>query len=159
MLRSKLRLKALALAVPLAAAAFFARDRLIPTSHPCIAVANTSVEIADLPWHADLHVAFTEDPAAATVRVQITDSAATADFAIADDTDAEETSACEANPATHGVSIQDKAASGTPVIYLTHDGPADYRIFVRSKSFSRRDAAALVVGAGISGHPQRAASL
>ena len=159
MLRSKLRLKALALVVLLAPAAFFARGGLLPSSHPCIAVANTSVEMTDLPWHADLHVAFTDDPAAATVRVQITDSAATADFAIADDNEAAETSACEANPATRGVSILDAAASGTPVIYLTHDGPADYRIFVRSKSFSQRDAAALVVGAGISGHPQQAASL
>jgi hypothetical protein len=159
MLRSKLRLKALALVVPLGAAAFFARGGLLPTSHPCIAVANTSVEMTDLPWHADLHVAFTDDPAAATVRVQITDSAATADFAIADDNEATEASACEANPATRGVSILDAAASGTPVIYLTRDGPADYRIFVRSRSFSQRDAAALVVGAGISGHPQQAASL
>lgn len=159
MLRSKLRLKVLASVIPLVAAAFLARSGLLPTSHPCIAVANTSVEMADLPWHADLHVAFTDEPAAATVRVQITEDAQTADFALVDDNDAAETSACEANPATRGVSIQDKAASGTPVIYLTHDGPADYRIFVRSKSFSQRDAAALVVGAGIGGHPQQAASL
>ncbi len=159
MLRSKLRLKALASVVPLAAAAFFARDRLLSTSHPCIAVANTSVEIAELPWHADLHVAFTEDPAAATVRVQITEDAQTADFAIADDNEAAELSACEANPATRGVSVLDAAAKGTPVIYLTHDGPADYRIFVRSKSFSQRDAAALVVGARLADHPQQAASL
>jgi hypothetical protein len=159
MLRSKLRLKALALVVPLGAAAFFARDGLLSTSQPCITVANTSVEIAELPWHADLHVAFTEDPAAATVRVQITEDAQTADFAIADDNDAAETSACEANPATRGVSILDAAAKGAPVIYLTHDGPADYRIFVRSRSFSQRDAAALVVGAGITEHTQQGASL
>ena len=157
-----LRLKVLASVVPLAAAAFFARGSLLSTSHPCIAVANTSVEMAELPWHADLHVAFTDNPAAATVRVQITESAETADFALVDDNDSAEGSACEAGPATRAVSIQDRAARGTPVIYLTHDGPADYRIFVRSKSFSQRDAAALVVGAGVAGiadHPQRAASL
>ena len=34
------------------------------------------------------------------------------------------------------------------MIYLSPDGPADYRIFVRSKTFTARDAAALVVGAG-----------
>jgi hypothetical protein len=33
------------------------------------------------------------------------------------------------------------------VIYLSTNGPADYRIFVQSKSFSVRDAAALIVGA------------
>jgi hypothetical protein len=157
-----LRLKVLASVVPLALVALFARSSLFSTAHPCIAIANTSVEIAELPWHADLHVAFTDDPAAATVRVQITEDARTADFAIVDDNDAADASACEVNPATRAISISDLAERGTPIIYLTHDGPADYRIFVRSKSFSQRDAAALVVGAGIAGtseHPQRAASL
>lgn len=154
-----LRTKALASVVPLLAAAFFARGSLFSSSHPCIAISNTSVEMAELPWHADLHVAFTEDPAVATVRVQITENAEAADFAIVDDNDEREASACEANPTTRAISISDTAARDTPVIYLTHDGPADYRIFVRSKTFSPRDAAALVVGAGIAGRPQQAASL
>jgi hypothetical protein len=151
-----LRFKILASAVPLFVAAFFARDGLLPGPHPCIAIASTSVEIADLPWQADLHVAFTDDPQAATVRVQITESAETADFALVDDADTAEAGACEANPATQAVSISKTAASGMPVIYLSHEGPADYRIFVRSKTFTQRDAAALVVGAG---HPLKAASL
>jgi hypothetical protein len=151
-----LRFKILASAVPLFVAAFFARDGLLPGPHPCIAIASTSVEIADLPWQADLHVAFTDDPQAATVRVQITESAETADFALVDDADTAEAGACEANPATQAVSISETAASGMPVIYLSHEGPADYRIFVRSKTFTQRDAAALVVGAG---HPLKAASL
>jgi hypothetical protein len=159
MLRSKLRLKALALVVPLGAAAFFARGGLLPTSHPCIAVANMSVEMTDLPWHADLHVAFTDEPTAATVRVQITEDADAADFAVVDGTDAAEANACEANPAIQAISISDVAASGTPVIYLSNDGPADYRIFVHSNAFSQREAAALVVGAGMARHPIKAASL
>jgi hypothetical protein len=153
-----LRMKILASAVPLAIAAAFAHGNLLPGPHPCIAVANMSVEIADLPWQADLHVAFTENPTTATVRVQITDDAQAADFAIVDDTDAPNTGACEANPTTRAISISD-AARGTPVIYLTHDGPADYRIFVRSKNFTEHDAAALVVGADVAGRPQQAASL
>jgi hypothetical protein len=151
-----LRLKILASAVPVLVAAFLARGGLLPGPHPCIAITNTSVEIADLPWHADLHVAFTDDPALATVRVQITESAETADFALVDGADETESGACEAHPATHAVSISGAAESGSPVIYLSHEGPADYRIFVRSKTFSLRDAAALVVGAG---HPLKAASL
>ncbi|SRR5579871_292341 len=147
-----LRTKALASVVLLAVVAFLARGSLMPASHPCIATSNTSVEMAGMPWHADLHVAFTEDPKAATVRVQITESAETADFALVDDMDAAETNACEANPA-HAVSIAETAASGAPLIYLSHDGPADYRIFVRSKSITQRDAAALVVGAGLAGDP------
>jgi len=154
-----LRLKILASVVPLLVAAFFARGGILPGPHPCIAMANTSVEIAALPWNADLHVAFTNDPQAATVRVQITESAEAADFALVDDADNAEPGACEANPATHAVSVSPTAESGNPVIYLSHDGPADYRIFVRSKTFSLRDAAALVVGAGVAKHPLEAASL
>ena len=148
-----LRFKVLASVVPLVAVALFARGGLLPGSHPCIAVANTSVEIASLPWHADLHVAFTDDPLAATVRVQITEDADAADFAFVDGADAAEANACEANAATQAVSIGERGAKGTAVIYLSNDGPSDYRIFVRSNSFSQREAAALVVGAGIANRP------
>jgi hypothetical protein len=152
MLRLRLRFKVLASAVPLVAIALFARGGLLPGSHPCIAISNTSVEIASLPWHADLHVAFTDDPKDATVRVQVTEDADDADFAFVDGADTPEPNACEANPATQAVSISQTTASGAPVIFLSTDGPADYRIFVRSNSFSEREAAALVVGAGIAGH-------
>ena len=143
-----LRFKILASAVPLLILGFFARGELLPGPHPCIAVANTSVRISDMPWVADLHVAFTDDPKLATVRVQLSDSADAADFAVIDDAESAETGSCEANPATRRVSITQSPAPDMPVIYLSPDGPADYRIFVRSKTFSVRDAAALVVGAG-----------
>jgi hypothetical protein len=142
-----LRFKILASAVPLIVAAVFARGGLLPGPRPCIAIADMSVQIADLPWRADLHVAFTDDPAAATVRVQISDNAEAADFAVVDDADDAESGACETNAATRFVSVSANPAGGAPVIYLSHDGPADYRIFVRSKTFSVRDAAALIVGA------------
>jgi hypothetical protein len=154
-----LRFKILASSIPLIVAAVFARGGLLPGTHPCIAVADTSVEIASMPWHADLHVAFTDDPAAATVRVQISESPEAADFAVVDDVDSAESGACEANAASRSVAISADPAGGAPVIYLSHDGPADYRIFVRSKTFSVRDAAALVVGAGVGHHPLDAASL
>jgi hypothetical protein len=154
-----LRFKVLASSIPLLVAAVFARGGLLPGTHPCIAVADTSVQIASMPWHADLHVAFTDDPAAATVRVQISDSPEAADFAVVDDVDSAESGACEANAATRLVAISASPAGGAPVIYLSHDGPADYRIFVRSKTFTLRDAAALVVGAGVGHHPLEAASL
>jgi hypothetical protein len=156
---SMLRFKVLASAVPLVAIALFARGGLLPQSHPCIAISNTSVEIASLPWHADLHVAFTDDPLAATVRVQITEDAEAADFAFVDGADTAEANACEVNAATQAVSIFGGGTKGTPVIYLSTDGPSDYRIFVRSNTFSQREAAALVVGAGIAKHPMKAASL
>jgi len=154
-----LRFKILASAVPLLILVVFARGELAPGPRPCIAVADTSVEIADLPWHADLHVAFTDDPTLATVRVQLSDSAEAADFAVIDDVDSAESSSCGAGPATKWVAISAHPAADTPVIYLSHEGPADYRIFVRSKTFTARDAAALIVGAGGDHRQVAAASL
>jgi len=149
-----LRFRILASAVPLIFAAVVACGS--PGQHPCIAISDISVEISDLPWHADLHVAFTDDPSAATVRVQISEAA---DFAVVDDAEGAEQGACEANPATRFVAVSVNPAAGAPVIYLSHDGPADYRIYVRSKTFSLRDAAALVVGAGGPHRAVEAASL
>ena len=58
------------------------------------------------------------------------------------------------------VAVSASPRGGAPVIYLSPDGPADYRIFVRSKTFSVRDAAALIVGARTATAPRsRAASL
>ena len=82
------------------------------------------------------------------MRVQLSDSADSADFAVIDDVDNSGAGSCAANPATRLVSISSSPSADAPVIYLSPDGPADYRIFVRSKTFTARDAAALVVGAG-----------
>jgi hypothetical protein len=156
-----LRFKILASAIPLVLVVFLARGGVSPGARPCIAIGDTSVEIASVPWTADLHVAFTDDPALATVRVQLSDDAQTADFVMIDDVDAPDSGSCETNAATKMVSVSATPEGGAPVIYLSPDGPADYRIFVRSKTFSARDAAALVVGAGHGGprHRLDAASL
>src|ERR1700690_821075 len=154
-----LRFRILASAVPLIFAAVVACGGVSPGQHPCIAISDISVEISDLPWHADLHVAFTDDPSAATVRVQISEAADAADFTVVDDAEDTEPVACEANPATRLVTISVNPEAGAPVIYLSHDGPADYRIYVRSKTFSLRDAAALVGGAGAEHHAVQAALL
>jgi hypothetical protein len=162
-----LRFKILASVVPLGIAALFAGGGWSPGPRPCVAVGDASVQIASVPWHADLHVSFTDDPAAATVRVQILESAEAADFAVVDDADdlvmrapepsAPETGACEATAATQSVAVSASRSGSAPVIYLSRDGPADYRIFVRSKAFTARDAAALIVGAG-GGHPHLTAA-
>ena len=154
-----LRVKILASVVPLIAVAVFARGGLLPGPRPCIAIADISVQITSIPWQAQLHVSFTDDPALATVRVQIADSAEAADFAVVDDVDSSEAGACEANAATRLVAISANPSAGAAGIYLSPGGPADYRIFVRSKTFTARDAAALIVGAS-GGHRRiEAASL
>jgi hypothetical protein len=154
-----LRFKILASALPLLIVAMFARGGLLPGPRPCIAIADSSVQLATIPWRAQLHVSFTDDPALATVRVQIADSAEAADFTVIDDADSADDGACEANAATRLVAISSTPSADTPVIYLSSEGPADYRIFVRSKTFSARDAAALIVGASGVHHPLQAASL
>src|SRR5712691_6460684 len=125
------RLTILVSAVPLIAAAILARVEFVQGVRPCLAIGATSLQIASTPWHADLHVSFTDDPKLATVRVAISDSAETADFAVVDDVDGSEDAACEATPATQFVAISARASGSAPVIYLSRDdGASDYRIFV-----------------------------
>ena len=154
-----LRLKILASVVPLLAAAVFARAEIGSVSHPCIALGDTSVELTSLFWTAGVHVAFTDDPAQATVRVQVTDNADVADFAVVDDGLGSDSDTCQAGPSTRLISIAAQPVDGGEVIYLSTEGPADYRIYVRSKTFSQREAAALIVGAHDGRRPFQAASL
>jgi len=154
-----LRFRILASVVPLAVAAFLARGELFADARPCIAVADTSVQLTSLPWQSALHVSFTNDPAKATVRVQIIDRAEAADFAVIDDIDTAESGACHTSQPPQLVSISRGSSASDPVIYLTPDGPADYRIFVQSKTLSILDAAALIVGARGGHHRVRSASL
>ncbi|WP_036047607.1 hypothetical protein [Bradyrhizobium sp. Tv2a-2] len=158
MLSFKLRYKILLSAVPLVAAATFAGVEVFDSPRPCIAVGAATLEIGSEPWHADLHVSFTDDPALATVRVALTDDAAGADFAVIDDVASNDDNACGTTPSTQFIAVSAEPTKAAPVIYLAQDGPADYRIFVNSKHFTPREAAALIVGAR-SAQPQLAAAL
>jgi hypothetical protein len=154
-----LRFRVLASVVPLAVTAFLARGDIFSDTRPCVAVADTSVQLTALPWQSSLHVSFTNNPAKATVRVQVIDSAEAADFAVIDDIDAAEDGACHTSAPPQLVSIAKVFSASDPVIYLTQDGPADYRIFVQSKTFSIPDAAALIVGARGAHHQAAPATL
>ena len=154
-----LRLKVLVSAVPLAIAALFARGAFLTAPRPCIEIAGTSVQIATLASQAQRHVSFTSDISRATVQVQISDSTEAADFTVIDDVDTAEAGACEGHTPPLLVAISRESSASDPVIYLSRDGPADYRIFVSSKTFSPLDAAALIVGARGERHRIKAASL
>src|SRR5216684_3141602 len=117
-----LRFKILASAVPLIVAAVFARGEFSISSRPCIAIGGASVQITAAPWQAQLQVSFTSDPSIATVRVQISESAGAADFAVVDDVDSAEDGACAANAATRFVAISANPQLSAPVIYLSPDG-------------------------------------
>ena len=154
-----LRLKILVSVFPLAIAALFARGEFLTGHRACIEIAGTSVQIAPLSWQAHRHVSFTNDPSRATVRVQISDNAEAADFAVIDDVDTVEVDACESHAPPQLVAISPDSSPTDPVIYLSRDGPADYRIFVSSNSFTLREAAALIVAARRERHRVEAASL
>ena len=147
MLRLRLRFKILVSAVPLIAAAILAGVDAFESPRPCIALDAETLEIGSVPWHADLHVGFTDDPSLATVRVGVTDSSADADFAVIDDVDGADENACKLTPATQFVAVSARPIGAGPVIYLSQRGPADYRIFLRSRYFSLHEAAAPIIGA------------
>lgn len=149
------RLGLFASVIPLALAGGVAPDWL-SSARPCISAGVTTVQMAWLPWQADLRVAFTDKPELATVRVQRVDQAELADFVVMDDVDGIEASSCT-NGDRRRVAIVSKADRGEPVIYLSTSATADYRIFVRSGSFTAEQAAALIVGAR-AGHTQMAAA-
>lgn len=143
-----LRFKILVSTFPLILLGVVARGELTPGARPCIATGELSIQVASAPWQAQTHVGFTSDPAAATVRVQIVDTAEAADFAVVDDIESREASACASGPATQFVAITASASATDTVIYLSRDDNADYRIFVKSATFTPREAAALIVSAG-----------
>jgi hypothetical protein len=153
------RFRVLASTLPLLALALFARGGLMATPRPCIAIGDEAVQIATMRWQAQLQVGFTDDPARADVRVQIVDSPDTADFAIIDDAGDEEQGSCGLAPKTRLVAITEHPIAAGPMIYLTRDGGADYRIFVRSASFTEREAAALLIGASDRHAPITTASI
>ena len=120
-----LRLKIVASVVPLAVAAVFARGELLPGPRPCIEISGTAVQLATGPWQAQLHVSFTDDPNLATVRVQISDSAEAADFAVIDDIDDAERGACETSTPPQLVAISRTPSSSEPAIRLKNRRRAD----------------------------------
>ena len=142
-----LRFKILASTVPLILAGVMAGMDRAPDARPCIAMDQTSVQIATAPWKAQSFVSFTRDPAAATVRVQIVDNPESADFAVVDDTETADANSCEVTAATRFIAVTSTASASTPVIYLSQAAGADYRIYVKSRTFTAQDAAALVVAA------------
>ena len=91
--------------------------------------------------------------------MQIVERPELADFTVIDDIDTADAQSCSAGNAIKFVSVAPHASSDEPVIHLSSDGGADYRIFVQSRAFSIQDAAALIVGASRGTATQRTAAL
>lgn len=142
-----LRFRLLVSVVPLALAGGMVSDWLGAAARPCIPAGLAAFQITAAPWRAQRRVAFTADPTQATVRVQIVDRPELADFAVADDIAAADEGGCGVTQAMRLVAIAPHPDSDEPVIYLSRDDDADYRIYVASRSFTAQEAAALIVGA------------
>ncbi|HEY0331601.1 MAG TPA: hypothetical protein VGC77_21185 [Rhodopseudomonas sp.] len=147
-----LRFGILASTVPLLLLGAFAGGDVSPGPQPCIALGDGAAQLAAAPAQASLHVSFTDDAARASVRVQIVDAPDEADFTVVDDIDAAEPAGCDGGAQPRLIAITPTPSGADPLILLSRDGDADYRIFVRSSRLSARDAAALIVG----GHAQPA---
>ncbi|MBX9711563.1 MAG: hypothetical protein K2X60_11065 [Xanthobacteraceae bacterium] len=154
-----MRYRILASAFPLLVVGALAGGQLVSAAQPCISLGGASTRIATLPWQNQQHVSFTDDPKRASVRVQIVDSADFADFSVIDDMNTADATSCDASGETRYIGISTHASASEPVIYLSDEPGADYRIFVQSKTFSAREAAALLVGAAPVHARQLAASL
>ena len=159
MKRSKRRYRILVSAVPLLIAGIFAGGHLASATQPCISLDHASIRIATLPWQSQQHVSFTDDPKLANVRVQIVDSPELADFSVIDDMNTAGATSCGISSEARYVGISAYVLPSGPVIYLSDQPGADYRVFVQSKTFSAREAAALVVGAAPNRPGQLAATL
>lgn len=154
-----MRMRVLASAIPMLLAGIVAGGDLTPGASPCISAGGVTHRIATSDWQNPLHVSFTSDPRAASVRVQIVDRAELADFTVIDDMETANADSCGLNDDMKYVSVTQTHASGEPVIYLSSDDGADYRIFVQSHAFSVKDAAALIVGAARNARTLQAAAL
>lgn len=154
-----MRIKLLASAVPLLLAGIVAGGEFAPGVRPCISLNGTTLQIATAPWQHQFHVSFTDDRSAASVRVQIVDRPELADFTVIDDIDTADAQSCGAGDTVKFVSVAPHVSPEEPVIYLSQDGGADYRIFVQSRAFSMQDAAALIVGASRGTATRRTAAL
>jgi hypothetical protein len=142
-----LRLAIISSVIPLALAGSIARDWTSASAAQCFGPAAPT---------AARTIAFTEDPARATVRVQLVQAAEIADLAIVEDNSASEADSCSLRGAARAITISEHPLAGTPVVYLSSDAGADYRIYVDSAQISAQQAAALIVSAR-GGHTQLAA--
>ena len=138
----------LAAALPVAAHTF----GVVPGSAPqaCVTIGNMTYRLA----HGSAGVAVRIDPAAAApgLRIALADAPEQADFVLVDDGGAPN---CRTMANVKEVSITAGTAADLIVGLTSGPGPADYRIYVRSRWIAPETAAALFAAAHMS--PRRLA--
>ncbi len=125
----------LVVAVPAAAAGSFFSS----TAKPCFAAGASGYQFSNS-VAADFTVRIASAAAKPSLRMQLVDDAATADFVLLDDNAT--ANACADVSAIQSIRIDPAARAADLTVVLSRQ-PADYKIYVRSASFSEQDAAAL----------------
>lgn len=100
-----------------------------------------------LAFQSSSAITFVSDSASATVRVQIVDTAELADLVIADEVGTTEPDGCGLQQLAQSMTFSAKPIPGAPVVYLSRDAGADYRIYLDSQTISAQQAAAMIVAA------------
>lgn len=118
-------------------ASFFASNQT--AAKPCFAAGNASYELSTSAG-ADYTVRVDNTATSPSLRMQLVDDPAAADFVMVDDDDA--TLACKAAVSLKTVRIDPAALEPDLTVTLSR-AEADYKVYVRSASFSEQDAAAL----------------
>lgn len=141
-----LRIGILASVIPLLLTGGIVRDWFPADFQPCIPGATADVQVTRQSWQASRSVAFTDNPAEATIRVEIVDSPDMADLAIVDD-GRSGAAECAMAGAVRKITITHEPVPGEPVIHMSRQPGGDYRVYLASTRMSFQEAAALIVGA------------
>ena len=125
----------LIVAVPAATASSFFSSN----AKPCVIAGASGYQISDSA-SANFTVRIVSAAAKPSLRLQLVDDAATADFVLVDDSDT--INACTGAAAVQSIRLDPAAPDADLTVVLSRQ-PADYKIYVRSANFSEQDAAAL----------------
>ena len=131
-------LMALVVAVPAATAGSLFSSSGSSTA-PCFAASNAAYKLSG-DTAADYTVRIDNAAISPSLRMQMVDDPAAADFVLVDDGDA--SAACKAAASIKTIRIDAAAADPDVTVAMTRTA-ADYKIFVKSSNFSEQDAAAL----------------
>jgi len=136
---------AIAIAIPATAHTF--GFSVHGTTAACLAIGDASYRIAGPGEHADYTVRI--DPAAATpdIRVQLTGTIDHADFVFIEGSGE---TRCQGGKS---VKVDAAAPADLTIGFANSSAPADYRIYVRSRSLSPEAAAALYAAAHLPARP------
>jgi hypothetical protein len=122
-------------AVPAATASSF----FTSNAKPCFVSGNTGYELSGSA-SADYTVRVDNAAPAPSLRMQVVDDPAAADFVLIDDEDSAGT--CKASSDIRSVHVNPAALDADLTITVSPQ-PADFKIYVRSVNFTAQDAAAL----------------